>query len=413
MEIYILLTQTAVKKLKFTETRYRKTDYDGLIIEVLPSQSKIWKYRYTFSGKRKMISLGYFPQVGLAEARLIRNDLKAQVLDGLDPSQLKKDTKPDKVHKKKQENEKVELGASFSEVFDEFARRKINKFGSNKPEWGKRTYATHLKRLKKHVFPYFGQMPIKEIDTDCLEKRLLEIQDNGTLETRDKIYTIFRQLFDYAKATRKINENPTIAISKSLFVKKNSKNYKHVTTEHDLKKAIGIIDNLKGSFEVVSCIQISLHIFLRASEVVSLKWNDIDFDLMLITAKTTKSADTDEDKELLIPISKQVERKLREIFYITGHTEYVFKSPISIGHISSGSINKNIRDNGLNDFLTHHGIRHTASTFLNEQDFNSDDIELQLNHKIRGVRGVYNKAKRIEHRRVMMQAWSDCIDSIR
>jgi integrase len=62
--------------------------------------------------------------------------------------------------------------------------------------------------------------------------------------------------------------------------------------------------------------------------------------------------------------------------------------------------------------FTVHDLRRTASTHLNEQGFNSDAIEACLNHTMRGVRGVYNKAKYEKERVEMMRKWSDFIFSL-
>lgn len=414
MEIEIVLTQTAVQKLKVKPNRYRKTDFDGLIIEVLPSKSKVWKYRYTFNGKRRMVTLGFFPHISLSRARQLRDEAKDKVLQGEDPSHTKKALQKSKSPKSQvvQTDNTDQDSLVFNQVFEEFVRRKAKSYGDNKPEWGSKTYSTHLKRLKKHVFPFLGDTPVKDIDTGMVESRLLAIQESGTLETRDKVFTVLKQVFEFAKASKYIEVNPVKEVSTSLFVKKKPRNYSHVTTEEELKNVLKTLNNLKGSFEVVSCIQMSMHIFLRASEIVGMKWSEVDFDNKTINRATTKSAKTNEAKPLIIPISTQVEAMLRGIKKVTGATQYVFKSHIALGHISSNSLNKNIRDNGLKGVLSLHGMRHTASTFLHEMDFNSDDIELQLNHEIGGIRGVYNKARRLEQRKVMMQAWSDYLDSL-
>lgn len=57
-------------------------------------------------------------------------------------------------------------------------------------------------------------------------------------------------------------------------------------------------------------------------------------------------------------------------------------------------------------------MRRTASTHLNEQGFNSDAIEACLNHTMRGVRGVYNKAKYEKERTEMMSKWSNFVFSV-
>ncbi len=59
------------------------------------------------------------------------------------------------------------------------------------------------------------------------------------------------------------------------------------------------------------------------------------------------------------------------------------------------------------------GFRATASSLLNERGYDPDVIELQLAHKPRGVRAIYNRSTRLDERRKMMQVWSDYLDSLR
>jgi len=65
------------------------------------------------------------------------------------------------------------------------------------------------------------------------------------------------------------------------------------------------------------------------------------------------------------------------------------------------------------DRIVPHGFRAMASTQLNEQGFPGDVIELQLAHVDSSVRGVYNRATRLQERREMLQWWSDRLDALR
>lgn len=60
-----------------------------------------------------------------------------------------------------------------------------------------------------------------------------------------------------------------------------------------------------------------------------------------------------------------------------------------------------------------HDFRRTASTILHEQGWNSDVIEKALNHTIRGIRGVHNKAEYVDQRREMLQAWGDFVMALK
>lgn len=74
------LTDTAIRKMKAEAKRYRKTDSDGLIIEVTPNNKKIWRYRYQFAGKSAIYTIGDYPAISLAKARDLRNEAKSLVL---------------------------------------------------------------------------------------------------------------------------------------------------------------------------------------------------------------------------------------------------------------------------------------------------------------------------------------------
>lgn len=80
----------ALEGLKPTGQRYRLTDENGLYIEVTPSGGKLWRFKYRFAGKQKILALGKYPDVKLAKAREKRQEARALLADGIDPMQDKK-----------------------------------------------------------------------------------------------------------------------------------------------------------------------------------------------------------------------------------------------------------------------------------------------------------------------------------
>lgn len=81
--------------------------------------------------------------------------------------------------------------------------------------------------------------------------------------------------------------------------------------------------------------------------------------------------------------------------------------------ISKESINQVIKLLGYKGRLTGHGFRHTMSTILHEEGFNSAWIETQLAHVDKNaIRGAYNHAQFLEGRQQMMQWYSVYIDSV-
>lgn len=71
---------------------YKLADGEGLYLLVRPSGSKLWRFKYRFAGKEKLLSFGAYPNVGLADARLRRAEAKVALGQGTDPGA--KDTRP-------------------------------------------------------------------------------------------------------------------------------------------------------------------------------------------------------------------------------------------------------------------------------------------------------------------------------
>jgi integrase len=83
--------------------------------------------------------------------------------------------------------------------------------------------------------------------------------------------------------------------------------------------------------------------------------------------------------------------------------------------MSENAITAGLRRMGYTgDEMTWHGFRSIASTMLNESGFDPDAIEAQLAHTTGSkVRGAYNRAKYLDKRRTMMQAWADRLDELK
>ena len=62
------LTDTSIKRLKPKKDRYLVSDGQGLSLEILPSGSRSWRYRYRFNGKLEKVSLGHYPAFNLQAA---------------------------------------------------------------------------------------------------------------------------------------------------------------------------------------------------------------------------------------------------------------------------------------------------------------------------------------------------------
>lgn len=417
-----MLTDTRLRTLKPQAKTYKETDSHGLYVEVRPSGARYFRYRYRHpqTKKEQVLGLGEYPALGLKQARDLRDEAKALLVQGVDPVEYRKEQKQrDEVERQNRaradHNRRNKV--TFKKAYDAFCKFKTTGYGGNAPAWSYQTLKKHNERFGNYVFPMLGERLLEELTEADLEECLLAIQERGTLVNRNKVKTVFNGLFGWAYGQRYprtqqrwIARNIAKYISEEIFHKHTPTQYKHLTETKELKCLLSQIRDLSATLEVKTAVSMAVHVFLRPSNLVGMRWEQVDFEegVIRFSGEEMKMS-----RAYLLPMSRQVERMLMEIKALTGHSDYVFLSPYGSGDksISRDSLSNAMRRNGI-DNVNPHGLRHTASTALNNLGFDGDVIELSLAHVTGGVRGVYNKADRLAQRKELMQAWSNYLDGL-
>ena len=150
---------------------------------------------------------------------------------------------------------------------------------------------------------------------------------------------------------------------------------------------------------------------LRTIELRSAEWSEIDFDNALWTIPESRMKMR---RKHVVPLSRQATDILLQLKTFSGQYRLVFPGRCDINKpMSEASINMVLKRIGYDGRATGHGFRHTMSTILHEQGFNSARIEMQLAHVDKNsIRGTYNHALYLDGRREMMQWYADYIDSL-
>ena len=91
----IPLTDVAIRNAKAADKPVKLFDGAGLFLQVAPTGGKLWRFKYLFDGKEKLLALGKWPDVGLKMARQRRDEARALVAQGVDPSEKRKQDKAD------------------------------------------------------------------------------------------------------------------------------------------------------------------------------------------------------------------------------------------------------------------------------------------------------------------------------
>ena len=387
-----MLTDTKIRNLKRKNKLYRIADSQGLTLEINPNGSKLWRHRYRFNNRATMMSLGPYPLVSLLEARQARDKNKQLLLKGINPKQIKDELKP-------------RIKATFEEMFLKW----INK---NKNQWSIGYVEDTIQRSNNYLMPKLGKLPIEDIKSSEIRNLLLKIQDTGKLDMLKKVKSILNGVFKYSVGMDIVKINPVRDLPNEIFQRKVEKHYATITDPKEIPWLLEKLEQHEGTYEVRAALVIAPHVFLRPSELTELEWNEIDFDERLIRINKERMKTK---KPHLVPMSHQVFKAIQNLRNVNINSDYVFPtSRNTTKPITSDSLRLALRRAGIGkDKMTPHGFRSLASTRLNELGYKADLIEIQLSHlPTNKVRAAYNHAEYLDERRLMMQEWSDYLDTL-
>ena len=389
------LTDIKVRTAKPLPKAYKLTDGKGLHLLVRPNGSKSWQFKYRFDGKEKLLSIGLFGDVSLADAREGRDAARRQLAQNIDPGALKQLNKRTKKE-------------SLENSFENIAREWLVKFSSKwTPKHGERI----LTRFEKDILPYIGSKPITEITAPELLTVLRRIENRGAVDTAHRAHQNCGKIFRYAIATGKA-ERDIAADLRGALPPVKQKHYASITNPSAIGALLRAINNYQGHFATKCALQLAPLLFVRPGELRHAEWSEINFETneWRIPANKMKMRVMH-----IVPLSTQAIFIFREIQLLTGDKKYVFPSNNSVNRpISDNTLTAALRRMGYTkEEITPHGFRSMASTLLNEQGWNPDAIERQLAHgECNSVRAAYNYAQYLAERKKMMQAWADYLDEL-
>jgi integrase len=390
------LTDAKARNAKPRNNQFKLFDTDGLFLLVSPAGGKWWRFKYRLEGKEKLISLGTYPEVSLAQARARRDEARKQVADGIDPSQARKALKASRV-----QNEST---------FEVVAREWHAKFT---PTWTPGHAFTIKNRLEFNVFPWIGAQPVNEIKAPELLMVLRRVESRGALETAHRVKSICGQVFRYAVATGRAERDPAADLRGALPPVKP----KHRSAITDPEKVAGLlraIDGYQGSLVTKCALRLAPYVFVRPGELRQMEWAQINLEAAEwnIPAEKMKTR-----QPHLVPLAHQTLEILRELYPLTGTGKYVFPNPRSSKRpMSNNAVLAALRRMGFEkEEMTGHGFRAMARTILDEVlQFRVDFIEHQLAHAVRDPNGrAYNRTAHLTERRKMMQTWADYLDGLK
>lgn len=392
----MLLTNFEIKNAKPAEKPYKLSDGGGLYLLVQPNGSKLWRMKYRFLKKERLLSFGTYPLFTLGEARTKRDEAKKLLAAGTDPNVKKK------LDRLAAENAaRCTFGVVAAEFLEQHEAKGSAESTKSKVRW-----------LLQEVAAPIADRPIAEITPAEVLDLLKRVERSGRRETAKRLRATISAVFRLAIVTLRAGHDPTAALRGAL-VAPRVRHRAAITDERQLGGLLRAIDEYDGWPTIKAALLFTALTCARPGEVRGAI--RAEFDLVRavwrIPAERAKMR-----RHLDVPLSRQAKAILKDIWPLSEGGDLVFPSIRSNRRpLSENAMNSALRRMGFTqDEMTSHGFRSTASTILNERGVRPDVIEAMLGHQNENaVRRAYNRASYWPERVQLMQQWADMLDEFR
>jgi integrase len=350
---------------------------------------------YRFAGKQKKLSLGKYPDLGLAAARERREAARDALAAGRDPSLEKRLAAL---------NARVSAANTFELVAEEWLAR-IEADGRAPRTIRKQRW------ILKQALPALGARPIAEITTPEVFAVLKKVEGSGRLETARALRSSCARVFRHAIVTARATHDPCAALVGATV----APTVTHMAALFEPSEVAGLmvsIHGYRGDASTRNALAFLALTFVRSSELRFAAWQEFDLDVATweIPGERMKMK-----RPHIVPLSRQAVALLRRMHAERRTDALLFPGIRSPKRpISDNTINAALRRMGYEKAdMTGHGFRRIASTTLNGLGFHGDWIERQLAHiEPNKVRRAYNAAEYLPERARMMQAWADWLEDL-
>lgn len=402
------LSDTKIRSLKPSSRPFKVSDSHGMYLLVSPGGSRHWYLKYRICGKESRISLGAYPTVSLSAARQKREEIRRMLAQNINPVQQRA----------------VERGLQTPEKM--FKTVALAWHQSNK-KLSKSTADRQLATLTNHIFPVIGHLSVTELKPRHFIDLLKGIEAKGLLEVASRSRQHMCNIMRYAVHQEFIDSNPAASLN-GVTAPPVKRHYPALPLEK-LPELLARIDGYQQGRELTRlAVLLTLHLFIRSSELRFARWSEIDFRNKIWTIPATREAiagvrysgrGAKMRTPHIVPLSRQSVAILKQIKNISGSYELVFPGDHNpYKPLCENTVNKALRLMGYDtkQDICGHGFRAMACSALMESGlWLQDVVERQMSHQERnGVRMAYiHKAEHLDARKEMMQWWSDYLDNNR
>jgi integrase len=390
------LNDTAIQALKAKPHRYEVTDRDGLILEVHPSGKKVWRYRYRLNGKREKLTIGPYPAVGLKLARERR--LEAEKL-------VETKTSPALVKQRKKQAEK-RIGGEIRTVED-LAKHWIENVlrPASKSAGQDETY------VRRDLLPRIGSLALDDVAANDIWGCAEIVLKRGHGQAARRVRGAAKRMFDYALSQGLVRTNPAATIRPTHIAP--TKTRMRTLRAAEIKKFLNVVYTSGLTREQKLALHLLLLVPVRKGEMLKARREHFDAEATTwdIPAENSKNG-----APIRHELPRQAQVIVKELLMLGGTREWLLPSSRGLGRkaLSETALNSALRTiDGLPEDMIIHDLRRTVRTGLSDLGGIPDAVaELCLNHRPKGVAGVYDRAERLDERARALQRWADYVDKV-
>lgn len=385
-------TNVKIKALKPKRERYTSWE-DGktcLGVRVSPAGRKTFIFMYRFEGKARRMTIGPYPRMNLATARLKVAEAKEKLSKGMDPGE--------EWVKKKATERKAETIEDLVDVY-------LEKWA--KPR--KKSWREDERILGYDILPEWGKRKARKITRQDVISLIDSIVARGAPIQANRTFSCIRKMFNFALVRGIIDATPCGAIpspSKEVIRER-------VLKENEIRAFWLGLETAKMSDSLKLALKFQFVTAQRKGEILAAQWEEIDFHDKTWTIPGEKSKNGFLHRVPLCPMAIDI---LEKIKFLKKDSSWLFPSLRSknkpvIPTSASHALHNNIEHFGIDPF-TPHDLRRTAASQMTSMGIPRLVVSKILNHVESGVTAIYDRHSYDKEKRQALEKWGRKVEYI-
>lgn len=381
------LSDTAIRKAKPSDKPYRLSDGGGLYVWITPAGGKHWRLRYEVAGREKIMTLGTYPELSLAEAREARSLARTVRREGRDPMV---------------EQRRRRLVTRDATTFEAVAR---TWHALQVPRW-KPVHARDVLGSLVPVFAVLGRLSLVEINPPMILAVLRAIEARGAIETAHRTQQRISAVFCHAIASGLAAVDPAHAVRGALAPVPDVMARPAVTTLEAARRVLRDVEAIPAHPATKLANRFLALTAARPVEVRAMPWGEVDGTLWRIPAARMKMR-----RDHWVPLAPAALDVLEAMRVLSGRGPLVFPNTRSAHKpLSENAVGYLLDRAGYDGVHVPHGWRSTFSTIMNERHpADRAVIDLMLAHapgKRGATEAIYNRGLYLARRREIAEEWA-------